>query len=473
MDLPLASRIMGIHNEANVTKAKEDELNKHYNNLSDTDVNSDSDVDFPLPSNSVLKKNGTNYVRIHGESSDTDVNSDQYSDIELEPLKCNNIKSNKGFTKENFKEKVNSLEENEDECIIDLDNCGSLRERILNVSTSLKQKTLENSSGTSKILSNSYTCNPIKKTENGIGDLNTHSSVQSKINSCDRISPLTISDNSNDAYQGSDNEICLIERESLSTLISKSGASCTSDSCEMILTTTSQTSNYSDNTDEVIPAKKFKRSKEEIEEKKRIAQYLKVILDPHIVNECGLGAAIFSVCEKLGVSCHTEEQKIPYTICWRRTLTECSVIGNQVEKINKEVTEDEIISVLPLSDFVEMVHTFKQAVTDTQLQTGSMVYMMETGEEIAEFIRTYTKAVAEKPANPDVAEALISVYPSPWLLMQDYKKCNSEKEAIRLLENIVVRRGAGVLETTRRVGKELSRRIYTAMTCSDPAFVIK
>lgn len=141
--------------------------------------------------------------------------------------------------------------------------------------------------------------------------------------------------------------------------------------------------------------------------------------------------------------------------------------------------------------------------------------MMETGEEIAEFIRTYTKAVAEKPAkkdrltsifsfheegttgvkvdksghgllkvwkqqlmqfkniSPDVAEALISVYPSPWLLMQDYKKCNSEKEAIRLLENIVVRRGAGVLETTRRVGKELSRRIYTAMTCSDPAFVIK
>jgi len=36
-----------------------------------------------------------------------------------------------------------------------------------------------------------------------------------------------------------------------------------------------------------------------------------------------------------------------------------------------------------------------------------------------------------------------------------------------------VRRGAGVLETARRVGKEMSRRIFTLFTVNDPDFVIK
>ena len=38
-----------------------------------------------------------------------------------------------------------------------------------------------------------------------------------------------------------------------------------------------------------------------------------------------------------------------------------------------------------------------QAVTDTQLQTDCMVYMLETCEEVAEYLRTFTKAVADKP----------------------------------------------------------------------------
>merc|ERR1712062_964643 len=98
-------------------------------------------------------------------------------------------------------------------------------------------------------------------------------------------SPLTISDNSNDAYQDSDSEICHIEKESLSALIKKRtsgvfmsnsqdicGSKYTSDSCMTISATSSQPSNYSDNTDEIIPTKKYKRSKEDIEEKKRKAQ---------------------------------------------------------------------------------------------------------------------------------------------------------------------------------------------------------
>lgn len=39
-----------------------------------------------------------------------------------------------------------------------------------------------------------------------------------------------------------------------------------------------------------------------------------------------------------------------------------------------------------------------QAITDNQLQTDVMVYLLETSEELAEFVRTFSKAVAEKPA---------------------------------------------------------------------------
>lgn len=154
-----------------------------------------------------------------------------------------------------------------------------------------------------------------------------------------------------------------------------------------------------------------------------------------------------------------------------------------------------------------------QAITDNQLQTDVMVYLLETSEELAEFVRTFSKAVAEKPAkkdrlqtaffdvgvstvkvdkngqgllkvwrqqllqfkniSPDIADAIVQAYPSPHLLMEAYRKCNDSNDQEKLLENIVVRRGAGVLETSRRVGKEMSRRIHTFVTSSNPSEVIK
>lgn len=154
-----------------------------------------------------------------------------------------------------------------------------------------------------------------------------------------------------------------------------------------------------------------------------------------------------------------------------------------------------------------------QAITDNQLQTDVMVYLLETSEELAEFVRTFSKAVAEKPAkkdrlqtaffddgvstvkvdkngqgllkvwkqqllqfkniSPDIADAIVQAYPSPHLLMEAYRKCNDSNEQEQLLENIVVKRGAGVLETSRRVGKEMSRRIHTFVTSSNPNKVIK
>ena len=40
----------------------------------------------------------------------------------------------------------------------------------------------------------------------------------------------------------------------------------------------------------------------------------------------------------------------------------------------------------------------EEAVTDTQLQTGCSTFMPETQEDVADLVRRFSKAVAERPA---------------------------------------------------------------------------
>ncbi|XP_063444438.1 crossover junction endonuclease EME1-like isoform X2 [Mytilus trossulus] len=363
---------------------------------------------------------------------------------------------------------------------------------------------------------------------------------------------------------------------------------------------------------EFAEQRKLEREKAQLEKKKNVQirkiqgerkkqmgawnqslEFMKIVLDPHIINECGLGAAIFKVGEELKVPCVTEEQGFPFTISWKRMITEWIENGTQVETVKREVTEDEALIILPVSDFVQMVENSKQgggdgkttlrqyiqivqerqprisitptviglekyfrdlktikqrqhreavlatgessqtkkkknniniivtridveeACAEVQLQTGCVVQMLETTEELTDLIKTYTKAVAEKPAkkdrlnsifsfhedgstgvkvdksgqgllkvwkqqllqfknvSPDMAEAIIAEYPSPQLLMKAYSMCSSQEEGVKVLDNIVVRRGAGVLETSRRIGKEMSRRFYLFFTNIDPSCAIK
>ncbi|XP_052071329.1 crossover junction endonuclease EME1-like isoform X2 [Mytilus californianus] len=363
---------------------------------------------------------------------------------------------------------------------------------------------------------------------------------------------------------------------------------------------------------EFAEQKKLEREKVQLEKKKNVQirkiqgerkkqmgawnqslEFMKIVLDPHIINDCGLGAAIFKAGEELKVPCVTEEQGFPFTISWKRMVTEWIENGTQVETLKREVTEDEALIILPVSDFVHMVENSKQdgfegkttllqyiqivqqrqprisitpaviglekyfrdlktikqrqhreavlatgessqttkkkknintivsrihveeACAEVQLQTGCVVQMLETTEEITDLIKIFTKAVAEKPAkkdrlnsifsfhedgttgvkvdksgqgllkvwkqqllqfknvSPDMAEAIIAEYPSPQLLMKAYSMCSSQEEGVKVLDNIVVRRGAGVLETTRRIGKEMSRRFYLFFTNTDPSCTIK
>lgn len=159
----------------------------------------------------------------------------------------------------------------------------------------------------------------------------------------------------------------------------------------------------------------------------------------------------------------------------------------------------------------------EEALVDLQLrQPNCRVRMFETEEEFAEMLSMFTKAVAEAPykkkqpeilsfcveggekgsvkvskegsglkrvwlqhfqqfrnVSSDMASAIVTAYPSPQSLLQAYYRCNSKEAAARLLQDIVVRRGAGVLATSRRIGPELSRRVHMLFTCDNGDLPLK
>ncbi|NXC77148.1 EME1 endonuclease, partial [Anhinga anhinga] len=153
---------------------------------------------------------------------------------------------------------------------------------------------------------------------------------------------------------------------------------------------------------------------------------------------------------------------------------------------------------------------------DLQLDKQVQVSFFESWEELGEFATMFTKAVAEAPfkrerektgfpfylekrwcggvkvdhsgkgllevwkrqiqqfnrVSLEMAEAIVSAYPSPQLLIQAYSRCSSEQESENMLANIPVHRGDGVTATRRRIGPELSRRIYLQMTSQDPGLYL-
>ncbi|KAJ8399776.1 hypothetical protein AAFF_G00408810 [Aldrovandia affinis] len=158
----------------------------------------------------------------------------------------------------------------------------------------------------------------------------------------------------------------------------------------------------------------------------------------------------------------------------------------------------------------------EEALADLQLHTGVQVHFLPSWKEFSDYIAMSTKAVAEAPfkrerdstgfgfclesewaggfkadrggkgllqvwkrqiqqlnrVSPDIASAILAAYPSPQLLAQAYRLCRTEREKISLLSDVLIRRGEGVTSTTRRVGPELSKRLFLLMTSLDPQQVI-
>ncbi|KAK5876333.1 hypothetical protein CesoFtcFv8_025699 [Champsocephalus esox] len=164
--------------------------------------------------------------------------------------------------------------------------------------------------------------------------------------------------------------------------------------------------------------------------------------------------------------------------------------------------------ILPEVSRVDM----EEAVVHLQLHNGVSVCFLSNWKDFSEHITMTTKAVAEAPfkqerektgfsfylesewaggqrvdkagkgllqvwrrqiqqlnrVSPDMASALLAAYPSPQLLHKAYSQCQSERESVSLLSELLIRRGEGVTSTTRHVGPELSRRLFLLMTSRDP-----
>eukprot|EP00088_Acartia_fossae_P000937 TRINITY_DN10349_c0_g1_i4.p1 TRINITY_DN10349_c0_g1~~TRINITY_DN10349_c0_g1_i4.p1 ORF type:complete len:495 (-),score=84.80 TRINITY_DN10349_c0_g1_i4:248-1732(-) len=70
------------------------------------------------------------------------------------------------------------------------------------------------------------------------------------------------------------------------------------------------------------------------------------------------------------------------------------------------------------------------------------------------------------------ANAISQRYSSPTQLIQAYRNCYSEREAELLLANIEIRRVDTIVGGTRRLGDEISKKIYYALTSEDPVSLL-
>ncbi|CAF3890200.1 unnamed protein product [Rotaria sp. Silwood1] len=65
------------------------------------------------------------------------------------------------------------------------------------------------------------------------------------------------------------------------------------------------------------------------------------------------------------------------------------------------------------------------------------------------------------------AQAIVNQYGTIQALVQAYNKCQTENEAKLLLADIQVRRGAGILTTTRKIGPQMSEKIWKLFTSTN------
>jgi len=75
-------------------------------------------------------------------------------------------------------------------------------------------------------------------------------------------------------------------------------------------------------------------------------------------------------------------------------------------------------------------------------------------------------------AGLEKSSAIASSYPSPTELVRAYSRCSSAKQCEDMLANLEVRRTDNILGGTRKVGPDISRRIYLLMTERNPDTIL-
>ncbi|XP_008201573.1 crossover junction endonuclease EME1 isoform X2 [Tribolium castaneum] len=151
------------------------------------------------------------------------------------------------------------------------------------------------------------------------------------------------------------------------------------------------------------------------------------------------------------------------------------------------------------------------ALTELELLCSCSHRMVDSGPELGQMVAQFTKSVAEIPykqqrhkyqtewfvagdnrdcvnvdkdgnglgrlwkqtlttfplASLETAEAISLKYPNVSALMKAYDECRSKTEAELLLQDIPIRRAAGPLSSARKIGPELSRKVFNFFTSKD------
>uniref|UniRef100_A0A3B3CHI0 Essential meiotic structure-specific endonuclease 1 n=1 Tax=Oryzias melastigma TaxID=30732 RepID=A0A3B3CHI0_ORYME len=255
-------------------------------------------------------------------------------------------------------------------------------------------------------------------------------------------------------------------------------------------------------------------------------KHMVVAVDPALLQLEGGGALLASL-QALGCSCAIEKQPLPRSVSWARRAPPTQVRRTKEQKAGRSDSAPSLTTwvqqqqrrqpskTLSLAASGKVTAPFllsQQAVVQLQLHSGISVHFLPSWKEFADYIAMTTKAVAEAPfkrerektgfsfylesewagghrvdrggrgllqvwkrqiqqfnrVSPDMAAAILAAYPSPQLLLQAYAQCHTESERMSLLSDLLIRRGEGVTSTTRRVGPELSKRIFLAMHSPDP-----
>ncbi|XP_078146924.1 essential meiotic structure-specific endonuclease subunit 2 isoform X2 [Centroberyx gerrardi] len=201
-----------------------------------------------------------------------------------------------------------------------------------------------------------------------------------------------------------------------------------------------------------------------------------------------------------------ESQQLPHSITWTRDLPE------QGEDSKGPVEEEQVVLVQGLTDFMDMVICVKKVLVYLQLYKNISLVFLDGWQDITDHVCAVTKALSKRPfkllteraelpfcvdgswasgvraerdgsglsqvwsrqiqqlnrVSPAVASTVTAAYPSPQLLLQAYQSVESEEEKKGLLAGLLVKSGG----KERRIGPEISARVYRCLTAHNPQLVL-
>uniref|UniRef100_A0A3B3VUA2 ERCC4 domain-containing protein n=1 Tax=Poecilia latipinna TaxID=48699 RepID=A0A3B3VUA2_9TELE len=192
--------------------------------------------------------------------------------------------------------------------------------------------------------------------------------------------------------------------------------------------------------------------------------------------------------------------------------------SQQAEDGQARVEEEQMVLVLTLADFVDIVISVKEVMkllkvlVYLQLYKNISVVFVESWQDITDHVCAVTKALSKRPSkllteradlpfcvdgswaggarvgrdgsglravwvrqiqqlnrvSPAVAAAVAEAFPSPRLLLQAYQNSGSETEKKSILAGLSVKTEG----KERRVGPDISARMYRSLTAENPQLVL-